>query len=437
MATTLMPDATQSPVLFLAFASVATEFGYLPSLAAEAQAFRAVLETTHGSSPYELVLRENITLDSLLSVFQDPRYRGRIVLFHYAGHADSYALLLEQAAGRPLVADAGGLAAFLATNPQLKFVFLNACATEGHVAALRAVGIPLVLATNSEAVHDEAAYRFAARFYAGLAGGATIAGAFTEAVAEQQIQTGERDGLPWRLFSANDQALQWCLPSRMIDSRAMTKQERRRQENMDALRRKVEHFWINSVYSQSIQDFALLDLDIELRPELVEQPFADLVRVQDVHGQTKLSQIIDVFDEVNGSLLIVGEPGAGKTTALLTLAKALLERGGHDTEAVVPVIFNLSSWHAGKHKSLRKWLLHQFELHYHVGAATAARFLDDGRLALLLDGLDEVADCQRARAWKVSTNYNGVGRTLRPWWFAAGLPSVCLCGASFGWMAQS
>ena len=390
-----MPDATQSPVLFLAFASVATDFGYLPSLATEAQALRSVLETTHGSNPYEVVLRENVTLDGLLSVFQDPRYRGRIVLFHYAGHANSYALLMEQAAGRRLVADAGGLAAFLATNPQLKFVFLNACATEGHVAALRAVGIPVVLATNSEAVHDEVAYRFAVRFYSGLAGGATIAGAYAEAIAEQQIQTGERDEWLWQLFSADDQVLKWRLPSRVLDSRVMTKEDWRRQENIDALRRKVEHFWINSVFSQSTQDFALLDLDIELHPELVEQPFADLLPVQDVYGQAKLSHIIDIFDEVNGSLLIVGEPGAGKTTALLTLAKVLLERAEYDTTAAVPVIFNLSSWHANKHNSLRSWLLHQFSLHYHVGAAVAARLLDDGRLALMLDGLDEVADSQR------------------------------------------
>ena len=56
------------------------------------------------------------TADDILGTFQDERYRGRVAIFHYAGHAESYELLLQGANGKPAVADAGGLALSSATK---------------------------------------------------------------------------------------------------------------------------------------------------------------------------------------------------------------------------------------------------------------------------------------------------------------------------------
>ena len=55
-------------------------------------------------------------------------------------------------------------------------------------------------------------------------------------------------------------------------------------------------------------------------------------------------KIVDVFDEVKGALLILGEPGSGKTTTLLELARDLIARAEKDSTLPVPVVFNLSSW---------------------------------------------------------------------------------------------
>jgi hypothetical protein len=47
------------------------------------------------------------------------------------------------------------------------------------------------------------------------------------------------------------------------------------------------------------------------------------------------------------TLLILGEPGAGKTIALLKLAEDLIVGTTPDLRQQIPVVFNLSSWAIG------------------------------------------------------------------------------------------
>ncbi len=56
------------------------------------------------------------------------------------------------------------------------------------------------------------------------------------------------------------------------------------------------------------------------------------------------------------SLLVLGEPGAGKTTMLLELARDLLSRAERDPIKPMPVIFSLSAWTEAK-PSLAEWLV--------------------------------------------------------------------------------
>jgi flagellar biosynthesis GTPase FlhF len=56
--------------------------------------------------------------------------------------------------------------------------------------------------------------------------------------------------------------------------------------------------------------------------------------------------LIETFgrDDIEGKLLILGAPGAGKTTALLRLAEQLVEGAISQPRTVIPVIFELSTW---------------------------------------------------------------------------------------------
>ncbi|MCB0185689.1 MAG: CHAT domain-containing protein, partial [Caldilineaceae bacterium] len=93
----------------------------------------------------------------------------RIALWHYAGHANGYQLLLEDDQGQRALADAGGLADFLAQQRGLELVFLNGCSTQPQVQGLLDAGISAVIAT-AQAIDDAVATRFAECFYQSLAG---------------------------------------------------------------------------------------------------------------------------------------------------------------------------------------------------------------------------------------------------------------------------
>ncbi|MFN8463930.1 MAG: tetratricopeptide repeat protein [Caldilineaceae bacterium] len=204
-----MNSPKRKPIIFLAFASVLTP-GYieLPGLAHEARALRKTLE--HRGC-YEVVVRENATLDDILDVFGKEEYHGHIAVFHYGGHAESDFLLLQSDGGKLLPAYANGFAAFLAEQPGLRLVFLNACSTAAQVEELLGAGVGAVVATEKE-IPDDLAHRFAARFYTGLAGGATIESAFRAAEAAAQAAHGDREEWPWRVYSRSAANLAWALP---------------------------------------------------------------------------------------------------------------------------------------------------------------------------------------------------------------------------------
>jgi WD40 repeat protein len=105
--------------------------------------------------------------------------------------------------------------------------------------------------------------------------------------------------------------------------------------------------------------------------------------------------VLDVFDETGRALLILGEPGSGKTMALLELARTTLAWAEDDPAQPIPVVFNLSSW-AEKRRGLTDWLVDELNAKYQVPKEISRTWLEDDELLLLLDGLDEVSPSHRA-----------------------------------------
>lgn len=88
-------------------------------------------------------------------------------------------------------------------------------------------------------------------------------------------------------------------------------------------------------------------------------------------------------------MLILGNPGAGKTTTMLDLAKALIARAEQDADYPIPVLFNLSTWKDDK-QSMRDWLVLELKSKYGVRKDIGAKWVDDAQLLPMLDGLDEL-----------------------------------------------
>lgn len=104
---------------------------------------------------------------------------------------------------------------------------------------------------------------------------------------------------------------------------------------------------------------------------------------------------LQMFDEAGGRLLIVGAPGSGKTVFLLELAEELIRRAEAGPVAPMPVVLNLASWHI-RRAPLDSWICAELRAGYDVPRATAESWLAQDALALLLDGLDEVPERDRA-----------------------------------------
>ncbi len=212
------------PVIFLAFANDRqAQARYLRGLAEELRGIRSALNAARRANAVEVVERSNATLGDIIDVFQDPAYVGRIAVFHYGGHADSYRLLLDSDGGTaPQVAHAEGFNAFLAQQAGLQLVFLNGCTTGDQAMGLRMAGIDAVIATN-QVISDAVAQRFAIRFYKGLGSFVSLRKAYQDAVAEvltlsgpsntrSLYWTGEAeppDTYPWQLLP--DPPAEWCL----------------------------------------------------------------------------------------------------------------------------------------------------------------------------------------------------------------------------------
>lgn len=107
-------------------------------------------------------------------------------------------------------------------------------------------------------------------------------------------------------------------------------------------------------------------------------------------GKNEANALLPLFERAGKHLVVLGEPGFGKTVALLKLCRALLDlRRRSQSLAAVPVVIPLSSWR-GAAKDVPSWLAGELRSRYSVPRHLCRQLLGGKRLILLLDGLDEV-----------------------------------------------
>lgn len=180
----------------------------------------------------------------------------------------------------------------------------------------------------------------------------------------------------------------------------------RRQRDRQAMIKMVKKFWINGVLEKSLYGATPIELNLEQRPEAVDnQPWDGIVplpqtRTTPTPTTAAIGDVFYAMNELNRSLLILGAPGSGKTTMLLILARQALEQATADPIQPIPVIFNLTSWDVER-QSIAGWLVDEMTNKYVVPGKVGRSWVENDELLLLLDGLDEVetayqADCVKA-----------------------------------------
>lgn len=181
---------------------------------------------------------------------------------------------------------------------------------------------------------------------------------------------------------------------------------------------KVKHFWVEGVLENTIRRAGLLELGKDTQPQAVENPWEAVLELP-FEGTRTIApgkNISDVFEDVERSVLILGQPGSGKTTTLLTLVRELVARAERQPAQPIPVVFHLSSWVDPK-QSLDIWLVDELSDKYQIPKKIGKDWLQHQRLLLLLDGLDEVRGENRAACVEA---INRFGKDT-------GLPGMVVC----------
>src|SRR5262249_23058441 len=121
---------------------------------------------------------------------------------------------------------------------------------------------------------------------------------------------------------------------------------------------KVRRFWVDGVLRPALGHRRGIDLRFQPCHDLVDHPW----NVPDTHrktsNQTGTQDLLATYENADRALLILGEPGGGKTCLMLRLAERLIARAEQDAEAPIPIVLNLTSW-AERKGELEAWMVEE------------------------------------------------------------------------------
>lgn len=133
-------------------------------------------------------------------------------------------------------------------------------------------------------------------------------------------------------------------------------------------------------------------------------------------GEGDLASVLAYYESLSPRrLVVVGEPGAGKTVLAFELLIQLLEQRIADKNGPVPVLISAAAYDT--RQAWPNWLAKQLALRYTISAGVAARLIAGGRILPIIDGLDEMDPAgapKRAAVLVTALNASMRGRVRAP-----------------------
>ncbi len=167
--------------------------------------------------------------------------------------------------------------------------------------------------------------------------------------------------------------------------------------------------YVEALYKQIVADlkFSVFSDDViplrsQSAPDAVPTPTLTTrfvtYSVAEPKSQPEATRDFDSFpaayQHYDGRVLLLGEPGAGKTTTLLSFARDAAAARLNDPTQPLPILARIAGWDSLNETPLSEWLSTEIEslvgTPFMASAAPIANQITQGNTLLLLDGLDEL-----------------------------------------------
>ncbi|MEL6253970.1 MAG: CHAT domain-containing protein [Bacteroidota bacterium] len=325
------------PVVLLSFAN--NDDGRPLETKSESSALKDALLLVEHEGLVNVEREESVNMEELHKRLIN--YYDDLVIFHFAGHADSTDLLLEdgEVAGK-------GTAKMLGQAPHLQLVFLNACETREQAEAFLDHGVKIVIAT-SWPINDTRAIKFSRAFYESLSRKDSIEDAFERAKAYMEVEADsgalrslnfgdegeveERTELPWRLYYRESRHLSWKID---IDIKIFLNLRLGSQRFLQKLLAGPFIHHQNLIASQEA-DFGKDDTYVSV---ILNQKEEHLLPIA----------LENLWMRDKSHTWLYGAPGAGKTGSALQLWNRYLHFGRTAKNIPVPIFVDLEEYKEGE-----------------------------------------------------------------------------------------